>query len=179
MSPLPWAASDAAEEVSFDTLYRNHRSRLRALIARRCGGGADGEDVVHEAFARLLAAYGGQRLENPLGLLYRIAVNLVRDTVRSDKYRRSQLEGFPEVPCCAATPPDPEQALASRYRLRQLRDAIRDMPPRCREVFLLHKLEGLSHSEVAATLGISRNMVEKHMIRAYSQLRAAGPEQES
>lgn len=172
------SAPEAVEEASFDCLYRNHRGRLRSLIARRCGGGSEGEDVVQEAFARLLAAYGGKRLANPLGLLYRIAVNIVRDSARSDQFRRNQLDAYGEVPCCAAGHSDPEAALAARARLRRLHDAIGGMPPRCREVFVLHKLDGMSHSEVAAALGISRNMVEKHMIRAYEQLRNVDPEQD-
>ncbi|HLO75389.1 MAG TPA: RNA polymerase sigma factor [Magnetospirillum sp.] len=168
----------AKGDVPFERLYREHRTRLGALVARRCGGGGfECEDVVHEAFARFMAAYGGRPLDNPVGLLYRIAVNIIRDTVRSDSFRRRQLENSVEPPCHAPAEPDPEQAIVSRHRLRALQKAVSQLPPRCREVFLLHKVEGLSHTQVAATLGISRSMVEKHMIRAYSYLQAADAEQ--
>lgn len=172
MSPVTSVTKTGEEEKdeSLDRLYRDHRVRLRTLLARRCGSSSEGEDVVHEAFARLLANYSGRRLENPLGMLYRIAVNIVRDATRSNRFRRNQLDGLSEAPCFVGCASDPERWLEARRRLEQLQGVIKEMPPRCREVYVLHKIEGLSHSEVAVTLGISRNMVERHMIRAYAQL---------
>jgi RNA polymerase sigma-70 factor (ECF subfamily) len=73
-----------------------------------------------------------------------------------------------------------ERSIEQRERLALLRGAIDELPPRCREVFVLHKLDGLSHADVADRLGISRNMVEKHVIRAMRHFRdrldAAGHE---
>jgi RNA polymerase sigma-70 factor (ECF subfamily) len=59
----------------------------------------------------------------------------------------------------------------ARQELRRLAAAIDTLPPRCREVFLLVRFENLSNGEAAIRLGISRNMVEKHLIKALLQIR--------
>lgn len=71
--------------------------------------------------------------------------------------------------CTACRPCD--AALERRERLRLLAHAIAELPPRRREVFLLHKIDGLSHSQVAERLGISRSKVEKHVMKALAHCR--------
>lgn len=67
--------------------------------------------------------------------------------------------------------PSPEHELERKQLLTLLVQAVQELPPECQEAFRLHKLEGLSHEEVARCMGISRNMVEKHMIRAMLYIR--------
>jgi RNA polymerase sigma-70 factor (ECF subfamily) len=69
-----------------------------------------------------------------------------------------------------ADEPDAVQALAARQRLTAILAALAQLSPQTQRVFRMHKLEGLSHSEVAAALGISRSAVEKHMIAALRRL---------
>ena len=64
----------------------------------------------------------------------------------------------------------PDDVIDSRRRLSRLVDAVRELPPQCGKVFRLHKLEGRTHAEVAAELGISKSAVEKHMIAALKHL---------
>lgn len=154
-----------------DRLYARCHATLRPALAGRLGSLHDAEDVLHEAFARFLKSYAGKHIENPLALLARIAMNIVRDTARSNTFRRTLLAREVEPVCTIAPRPDPEAEASGRQDVRHLCDAIDALPPRCREVFLLHRVEGLSHAEVADILGISRSGVEKHLIRAQSQLR--------
>jgi RNA polymerase sigma factor (sigma-70 family) len=66
----------------------------------------------------------------------------------------------------------PERQLIARQELRRLALAIDELPPRCREVFLLSRFESMANGEIAIRLGISRNMVEKHLIKALLHCRA-------
>jgi RNA polymerase sigma-70 factor (ECF subfamily) len=71
----------------------------------------------------------------------------------------------------AAAAPSPESELAARDLEHALRDAVRRMPPRCREVYTLRRDHGLSGAEVATALGIAPKTVEIHMARALRLLR--------
>lgn len=152
-------------------LYRRCHTTLRPALAGRLGSVDDADDVLHEAFARFLSFYAGQPVRNPLAMLARIAMNIVRDAGRARTLRRAVLARQVEPLCAIAPPPDPEEDLADKQRLRRLCDAIDGLPPRCREAFLLHRIEGLPQAEVARILGISLSGVEKHLMRANSQLR--------
>ncbi|RAU20317.1 RNA polymerase subunit sigma-70 [Paramagnetospirillum kuznetsovii] len=165
-------ADSSDTETSPERLYARSRAILRPALAGRLGSFADAEDVLHEAFIRFLNAYADRTIANPLALLARIAMNIIRDSARSEGFRRRQMGGQ-TAPICAGPPPhSPETLCSDRQGLQQVQDAINRLPPRCREVFLLHRLDGMPHAEVARTLGISRSMVEKHMARAETQLRA-------
>lgn len=154
-------------------LYAENMVRLHGFLTRRLGNSGDAEDIAHEAFARMLKRYGDGGIDSPVAMLYRIAVNIVRDGARLERFRARQCQGLDEPICAVPPEDDPESAAAARQRLKALKDGIDRLPPRCREVFLLYKFGDKSHSEIARHLGISRNMVEKHVIRAYAQLRRA------
>ncbi|NWM24825.1 RNA polymerase sigma factor, partial [Escherichia coli] len=66
--------------------------------------------------------------------------------------------------------PGPEAIAADRQELSRLARLIEDLPPKCRQVFVLRKLRGLSQREVAEVMEISENTVEKHMGKAMMAL---------
>jgi RNA polymerase sigma factor (sigma-70 family) len=66
---------------------------------------------------------------------------------------------------------EPEAVLASNQSVEALLATIELLPLRCREAFMLHKFDGLSHAEVAQRMGISRKMVEQHMALALQACR--------
>jgi RNA polymerase sigma-70 factor (ECF subfamily) len=66
----------------------------------------------------------------------------------------------------------PEDELDMQQRVQNLADALAALPPRCREVFLLHRMENLTYSQIATHCGISVSTVEKHIARACSLIDA-------
>ncbi|MFP3571271.1 sigma factor-like helix-turn-helix DNA-binding protein, partial [Paraburkholderia sp. SIMBA_030] len=62
--------------------------------------------------------------------------------------------------------PSPHNCLDHGQRLPLLQRALAELPRLCRESFLLRKIEGLSHPEIAEQLGMSRALVEKHIVNA-------------
>jgi RNA polymerase sigma factor (sigma-70 family) len=166
--PPPAVDEDGPEE-----LYARCRTVLRPALAGRLGSMTDAEDVLHEAFVRFLKSYAGRTVINPLALLGRIAMNIIRDGARSESFRRQSLGAEAEPVCAISPPPDPEASLSSRQEVRLLQEAIDRLPARCREVFLLHRVEGLPQAEVARILGISVSAVEKNLTRANGHLRSA------
>jgi len=79
--------------------------------------------------------------------------------------------GVHEISC----EPSAETTVAARQRLALLTEALTELSPQTQRVFRMHKFEGLSHPEVAATIGISRSAVEKHMMAALKHLLARLP----
>jgi RNA polymerase sigma-70 factor (ECF subfamily) len=110
-----------------------------------------------------------------------MAQNLVLDRVRERKRREQREQAWVESETGAHSPTnevaDPARstldALEERDEVARLARAIETLPEGARRVFQMHKIEGLSHSDVAARLTISKSAVEKHMAVAMKYLRRA------
>jgi RNA polymerase sigma-70 factor (ECF subfamily) len=147
--------------------FKKRGRELRA-IARRAGD-QDAADLVQDAFVRTLQAGRKNAIRNPVHLLYRVARNLVVDRLRRRARWAKVTVADPEADALDPVS-DPERRLIAAERLRRAIAAIDAMPPRRREVFLLHRLEELSYVEISRRLGISISAVEKHMRLAMAQL---------
>lgn len=71
-----------------------------------------------------------------------------------------------------AQEPAPDVAVEARDRLARILSAVEGLPPAVREAFRLHKLEGLSHAETAAAMGVSRSSVEKYIMTSLQRILA-------
>ena len=155
--------------------YVRSRDALVRFLTARTGSAAEAEDIVQDLFLKV-QTLDPSRIENPTAFFYRLASNLHVDRLRSARRRTARNESYADIHTdkmggeLVAATPDPVQILESRQALRQLMEAVELLPPQCRRVFTLHKLEGLSYAEVASTLGISKSAVEKHMISALKKL---------
>jgi RNA polymerase sigma factor (sigma-70 family) len=149
-----------------DRAFRERGGRLRAIASR--AGAEEAEDLAQEALLRTAEAGAKAPVDAPLHLLFRIARNAVIDRLRA-KGRASAL--FRPGEADASDPAaNPERILIASERLRRALAVIDAMPPKRREVFLLHRLEGLSYAQIAKRAGISIKTVEKHMALAMAQL---------
>jgi RNA polymerase sigma-70 factor (ECF subfamily) len=146
--------------------YTERGARLRAIASR--AGPEEAADLVQEAFLKTVEAGGKAEVEKPVNLLFRIARNAVIDRLRS-KGRAAALFRNEEADA-ADSSASPERILIASERLKRAMACIEHMPPKRREVFLLHRLEGLSYAEIARQAGISIKTVEKHMACAMAQL---------
>lgn len=146
-------------------------------MTARTGSAAEADDIVQEMYERLIGLPdGGAGVENVPAFLNRMALNLAFDRQRSRARSVARdgewLDANADIdgPEPIAEQPSAEDVAASREELRLLRDAIDALPPQGRRVFEMHKLQGRPHAEVAATLGISRSAVEKHIAAAMKNL---------
>ena len=149
--------------------YSLHGRELQRYLTRQLNCAETAADLTQEAFLRLLRGGGAATVENPRAYLYRIASNLVQDHFRRTS-RQPQIVAGGQESVADATP-GPERALLAKDEIRRLEDAIGDLPARQREVLLLQKFDGLSYAEIAARLGISKNTVMVHMMRALAHCR--------
>ncbi len=149
-------------------MLERYHCELLVFLTRQVNDRDAAADLVQESYARVLAVQeSGQAVRDVRALLYRTARNLVIDRHRRAEVRRhDDLDALPE----AEHPPapqhlQPEEALESLQVVRAYVAAIEALPPRCREAFVLHVFDELSHAQIARRMGISVSMVEKHMVR--------------
>lgn len=147
-----------------DLLYRDHAPRLRRRLRVRLGSNEEANDLVQDAFTRLLGTGAVDRLREPGAFLNRIVRNLLIDRSRRLATRSPHVAIGVEVE--VAVPPDQGEAIEVEEMRHRYREVVASLPRRMREVFVLHRVEGLSYKEVAERLDISVRTVEWHIAEA-------------
>lgn len=156
--------------------YLARRTDLVRFFTARLGSSAAAEDLVQEIYLRLSAIEDASAVQSPGAYLYRLGSNLMLDRLRGERRGAARDRAWIEIHRTSEggedldEGPDAETVLAARQRLAAVVAAIQELGPQTQRVFRLHKLEGLSHAETAARLGVSRSAVEKHMIIALRRL---------
>lgn len=165
-------ADDAADlmgaQLRSSDVDRSLIARLRARLVRRTGCADEAADIVQDSYLRF-AQRPKASIDNPEGYLWRIASNIAID-------RRRRSKSFPCVPLEESVPsatPAPDRVLVGRQSLHEVLQIVDQLPPRCQEVFVLRKIDGLEQHEIAARLCISQNMVQKHLRKALAHIAAA------
>lgn len=171
---------DSAGDQGLETVYRGSRAELLRFLVARTGDAAEAEDLMQELWIKLRQTQTGP-IAHGRAYLFRMAQNLMVDRLRARqrRQRREQAwygERVAHDPA-AIEPSDPghnaEEEMLEREEVALVASAVANLPPGARRAFELHKLQGLSHAEVAVELGISRSGVEKHMTVAMKYLRRA------
>lgn len=137
-----------------------HESSLRAYLRRAFPIVTDLDNVVQETLVRVLQAHQTGRVDNVRGYLFatarHIALNMMRrrDIVPMDSI--AEIEDLPVI----HDGPSVQEQVSLKFDLEILSEAIQSLPPRCREVLTLRKIDGVPQREIAARMGISEHTVE-------------------
>jgi len=151
-------------------VLENYYRELVSYLCARRGNRQAAEDIAHDAYIRVLERSGGSEIEHPRAFLYRTALNLVIDGHRRGLLRQVEpLEVLDSDERFFS--PAPSQSMDLNQRLELMQRALAELSQPCRESFLLRKLDGLSHPQIAERLGISRSVVEKHIVNAMKHCR--------
>lgn len=148
-------------------LVRYFRARLRSDEAA--------EDLVQDIYVKI-TALPAEGIDNPSGYLFRLGTNLMLDQLKQRKrasrrdaeWRGTQttIAGREEV----AEIPSADAVADSRQRLARIIEVVKELPPPVQEAFRLHKLEGLTHTETAAAMNVSKSSVEKYMMTCLKRI---------
>jgi RNA polymerase sigma factor (sigma-70 family) len=156
------------------SLLPRYFQRTRKILMRRGTRREDAEDLVHEAFIRMqLYCENGGEIKQPEGFLVRtamrLAVNAHRDA-HEDLYAKASVD---ELTLLIDTRPTPDEELAAEQCLMRMRTALDQLSSRTRDVFFMHRFDGMAQAEIARTLRISVSAVEKHVAIALAALAEA------
>jgi RNA polymerase sigma factor (sigma-70 family) len=159
-SPIP--------EVELNALHQRLRPALLAFFMRRVGNLSEAEDLTQETFARLAATQTQMRHAD--AYVFQIAANLLRDRGRRQVSSAAGLKEIAAAKHASREEIDGERVLLGRERLGAVIAALQELTARTRNIFLLSRLEGLRHGEIANMFGVSESAVRKHLTKAVAHL---------
>lgn len=164
-----------ADPPALIAAYLRKRADLVRFFAKRTGSAAAAEDIVQELYLKISAGPIPPDLHSPEAYLYRVGSNVMLDRLKKERRQAAREEdwgrsrGAVGLESIAEDPPA-DEALASRQRLARLIAHLDELPQQVAGAFRRHKFDGLTHSEVAAELGVSRSAVEKYIMTALHYL---------
>ncbi|MBI2619175.1 MAG: RNA polymerase sigma-70 factor [Ignavibacteriales bacterium] len=154
---------------AFEALFRTYYPRLCRFAFRLTGSRSTAEELVQDIFVRL---WKNRTAWTPLGSVRTYLYRAVRN--QAINYQKHQnLTGSDDVDLekVLSELPGPEEELYEKELQKAVGEAVELLPPRCRAIFLLHRVEGLTYAEIAQVLDLSTKTVETQMGRALKTLR--------
>jgi len=174
------AKAQTGDVSCFEALYSRHKRRVFSLCLRMTGDYAQAEDFTQEVFLQLYRKIALFRGESAFSTwLHRLSVNVVLMHFRK--------KGLPEVSLEESLEPQHEGEAPKEFGARDhvlqgsidsisLENAIKELPPGYRIIFVLHDVEGYEHNEIAEILGCSignsKSQLHKARIKLRTLLRA-------
>ena len=149
--------------------YTRHGSSLKRFISRFMRSPSDIEDIAQEAFLRAYTVERNRPIEQPKSFLFRIAKHLaLSQLTRKSRQITEYIEDSTD-PGVVQLESSAEEEISAQEIFQLHCEAVTELAPQCREVYLRRKVQGLSHKEIAAELGIAVSTVEKHLMKAVEQ----------
>ncbi len=142
--------------------FQSSESILKGFLRHFMASAHDIEDICQETVTRALEAQRSREIEEPRAFLFGVARNLVRKQL--DRQSRSLIDFVSDFSSkdLRSNEPSVEQNLDGRQRMMMFTESVATLPSQCQRVFILKKVYGYSHKEIAAKLKISVSTVEKH-----------------
>ena len=158
-----------AETIDVERLFREHNAALLRFISAKIGSTQEAREIAQEAYVHLLQLDCPAAVSFLRAFLFKTAANLAIDRLRQRR-RRSHLMYMPETDF-AVFDLTPERQLSGEQALAVLRDAVAQLPAKCRQAFLLHRVYEMQIEEIAERMGIGVCMARRYVARALDYVR--------
>lgn len=142
-----------------------HEPMVRAWLRQRLQSREDIDDLIQEAYAKLAALDAVDHIVRPDVFFFQMVRNLFIDQMRRARVVRIEAATELDVSSVYTDEPTPERITGARRELAKVTELIEGLPDRCRRVFTMRKVEGLSQKEVAQRLGVSESVVENEGVK--------------
>jgi RNA polymerase sigma-70 factor (ECF subfamily) len=152
------------------TEFLSYYNELLRVWTRKLRNRQDAEDVTHDAVVRMLEADGITILQ-PRAYLHQTARNIATDAYRRKEVHQAAQLAF--IDRADTHDEDPAATAGATEITNVIEQALSELPLKCRQVFIWQRLDGLSQAEIALRLNVSKNTVEKYMIRTMRHLRSS------
>jgi len=145
--------------------FQLHQLSLKRFIGRYLNNAQDIEDVTQEAFLRAYKAERSTEVRQPKSFLFRIAKNVAISQLRTKSRRITDYIEDQASDDVLMSEWSTEDEVMAEEKLGIHCEAVAALPPKCRRVYLLRKVYGMSHKQIAEKLQISTSTVEKHLLK--------------
>ena len=164
------------DEGAFERLYRLHNARVYALCMRMLRNPDEAEDSTQEVFLHVFRKIQGFRGASAFSTwLHRVAVNTVLMRIRGTKLAKAAVventDGSDENGAPRRELGAPDLHLEGYIDRVALENAIKQLPPRCKLMFVLYDIQGYAHGEIAKLLGCSVGNAKSQLHKARVRLR--------
>lgn len=154
---MPFDESD--QSIWYKEHLAPHEAMLRAWLTQRYPNNLDVDDIIQEALVRVLNARESGDLKSPKSYFFATARNLALDHMRRSKVVFDESLLYHESIDLIDDTESIEETVARNHELEILTEAIQTLPDRCRQVFTLSKVYGMTYQQIASEMGITFNTV--------------------
>lgn len=158
------------DETAFKLIFEMYYTKLCSYINSYTNCSSDSQDIVQEAFIKLWDSRNNLSVKKSIaGYLFKIAHNIFIDKYRKHKKESKMIDALAYKKMLELIDEDVE---LKENRIAQIKEAIKQLPPKCKEVFEMSKVQGLKYHEIADLLTISIKTVEAQMGKAFKIIRS-------
>lgn len=157
----------------FEKLFEEQNDGLVRFLCRRVHCVESARDIAQNAFMRIQKLENLMELENVKAYLYQVASNLAIDQKRRERlhgdYVQRELNSVNDG--AIITNDSPESIIIAQRQAQVMENVLQKLPEKCRRAFLLHRVKGLSYSEIATEMCVSVSSVEKYILQSLNSFR--------
>ena len=157
------------EHEEFHRLYSDHHGWLFGWLHRKLGCFHQAENLAQDTFCRLLNLKDLTELNEPRAFLTTTASRLIIDNVRRKQVEQRYLEMHAYYHGEVESAPSAEQLAIVTETLSLITEMLDGLPVKCQKAFLMNRLDGMKHQEIADQLGVSKHSVKQYIARAMVQ----------
>ncbi len=159
--------NDVCNEIVFDDLFKKHAKDLHDFLYYKFGADNNPKDLVQEAFLKLWDNCKKVNPEKAKSFLFTVANNKMLNEISKKKTVMNYSLNTPK----SYTEESPEYLMEEKEYMNRLNMALESLTEEQRVTFMLNRIEGKKHQEIAEMLGISRKAVEKRLYKAVAILK--------
>jgi len=168
------AAGSPAHAMQVAELFREHNRALIAFLHCRLNSQSDAQELAQEAYLRMLTLEHPEEVGSLRAYLFRIAANLAVDRLRMRKVRNDKVRDDMLIEQSTEDlhlAPIPERHVSTIEQWCELRRALRELPAKTSQAFVMHVIEGRDFNVVAQIMKLSERMVRYHVTNALAHCR--------
>ncbi len=164
--------SDNRTISAVSAAFLENNTFLKRFLSRFFYDQQDIEDVAQEAYLRAYVAEQKKSIEQPKAFLFRIAKNVALTKLNKKSLKITDYIEESSIPFNLGSEPGADAEVEAQELLGLYCDAVATLPEKCRQVYLLRKIHGLSHKEIAERMSLSISSVEKYLLKGILDCRA-------